>query len=188
VAGFVAATQALLKSSEGLGHTCTINATKPVATHSIFRFSFELGVFGKNGFSAIGGVSSITDGNPEIPQGSFTTVLGANGKSSLTKVTQVHAPDIPLTVVDAKKKHTVTLRITSGIDYQVHVPEERLRVNVRVVKSNYAKCKRGATGRLSLETQQLISKTVGPAKITLTVCGGIFARGEIEAKADIIGS
>jgi hypothetical protein len=188
VSGFESATRALLANTEGFGHVCKVHTTSPVGVNSIFRFSFEFDVHSAaKGFEAFGGVSSSTDGNQSVPAGSFTTLIGANGSSNLAKVVQVQAPEIPMTIVDHGKVHTVTIRIGTGIDFLLQGATERLRANIEVVRSNYPSCRRGATGTLTISTVQILF-AAGRSSIDFALCDNLFERGSRTVKADIIRS
>ncbi len=179
VAAFESATRTLLKNSEGAGHGCKLD-TSQTSVLSSFLFSFEYSELGKN-FTVFGGVSSGIKGNAMIPAGSFKTTSKSTGSTVLEKVVSVSAPAIPITVVKGNKERTVVLRIYRGIDFFIRSPLERLRLDVRVVQSNYPTCQVGAHGVLTLSTQQFLASTVGPCVNTASALRDALQSGEAES-------
>jgi len=184
VPAFEAVTRALLKSSEGFGHNCSLNTTSPEEAQEVFFFSFEWSLLAKN-FTAFGGVSSSVKGNALAPAGSFTAVSPADGSSLLEDVASVHAPPIALTVVEGTKEHTVTVRITHGIDFLMKSFLQRLRVRIRVVSSNDSACHKGAQGTITISTTQFLASPTAPASVQIHLCGSLFSRGREKAIAQI---
>jgi hypothetical protein len=185
LAGFEAATRTLLKSSEGLGHVCKVKTTQ-TGVLSSFLFDFEYSELTPT-VTIFGGVNSGIKGNRMIPAGSFTTRFpdDGSGTSSLASVVKVNAPPIAMTVVDKGQAHTVVIKISHGIDFFTKGYHQRLRVAVRVIRSNYSKCRAGSRGTLSISTQQYLASTVGPAKVQLSLCPAVFGQGDKKVDAFI---
>jgi hypothetical protein len=183
VGGFESATRSLLKLSEPLAHSCKITTTE-TSVSSSFGFSFEYAELGKN-TTIFGGVSSTIPGNPEVPAGSFTTKTSSKGSSSLEKITSVHVPLIPMTVVQSGKKHTVVLKITKGSTLYIKTPVQTMRAELEVVRSDDPSCKRGSRGTFLLSTVQEFANKAG-AHIKIALCGALFSTGKQVAQGSII--
>jgi len=176
--------RALLQHVAASAHSCRINTATPTVVRHLYLFGFEF-IFSSSDLKAFGGIATQSARNPLIPAASFTAVSGRDA-TVLAKVATVTAPVFTVHVVARQKHHSLRVRIDAGIDFLQRPPTQRLRLHLRVVGSDYARCVKGATGTLTITRNMLNNASNAPASIRVGLCDAAFERGTYRGNAIII--
>ena len=167
VGRFEAMTRSMLKAAQPLAHNCKLAGNGgAVGLTSDWVFSFAAR-------TSSGGVTSSA-----TTSGTFVTTAGTT--SSNGAISSLRASDFRLSVAGRGTRGWIGLHVGDALGF-THAYDSTLKAQVVVTGSSDPKCRRGSTGTLTVTVPSL-----GPAQLSLDVCGATYLAGKGRVVARIV--
>jgi len=171
--------KSMLESVEPLAHSCELNTTTPTTVRQEYLFTFEFLVTADR-FRAFGGVGMRT---PLIPDGVFAATYAGPTSTVQSKIISVKTDPFHVSVTDGGKHYALRLSLEPGSSFVQRPPKQTLQFGVKVMSSNYPKCRAGEHGSLTIKADNRLTRANSPATVRLALCGSRFGQGRTRGTA-----